>query len=208
MALFLDSADLKEARQAVTLGFVAGATTNPILVARSGRSAEEVVAGLCDLLPGTIFHQVTMPPGPALDAEVDRFRRISERVAFKIPCTLDYLTVVSALSRRGLTCAVTGVFAPAQAYIAAEAGAHYVIPYVNRATRLCGDGPALVAGMAAVLEGRDCQILAASVKTPDEAVDTLLAGAQHLTLPWSVLAGLAEHPLTRQAIDQFAREIS
>jgi transaldolase len=208
MALYLDSADLNEARQAAALGFVAGATTNPTLVARSGRPAEEVVAALCHLLPGTIFHQVTVSPGSALEAEIDRFLRISDRVAFKIPCTLDYLAVVNVLSRQGLTCAVTGVFAPAQAYIAAEAGAHYVIPYVNRATRLCGDGPTLVAGMAAVLEGSTCQILAASIKTSAEAVDTLLAGAQNLTLPWSVLAGLAEHPLTRQAIDQFAREVS
>ena len=205
MALYLDSANVNDARRAAELGFVFGITTNPNLIARSGRPAEDVIAKLCAAFPDTIFHQVTSPPGPALDAEIARFRAISDQVAFKIPCTFAYLPVLRGLSQENVTCAVTGVFGPAQAYVAAEAGARFVIPYVNRATRLCGDGPALVAEMAAILSDRSCEILAASIKSPTEAVDTLLAGAHHLTLPWELLAGLVGHRLTELAMDEFAR---
>jgi transaldolase len=213
MALYLDSADVQEARRAAGLGFIAGVTTNPVLIARTGLPAEQVVANLCAVLSGTIFYQVTSPPGPDLEAEVARIRAISDQVAVKIPCTLDYLKVVHDLSQHSLVCAVTGVFSTAQAYIAAEAGARYIIPYVNRATRLFGDGPVLVAEMAAVLQSRAwsaagegaCEILAASIKGAVEAVHTLLAGAHHVSLPWAVLSALAEHRLTDLAMEEFAR---
>jgi transaldolase len=205
MALFLDSAVVDEARRAADLGFVAGATTNPALVARTGRAARDVVADLCATLRGTVFHQVVEAPGPALDAEIEAFRRISERVAFKLPCSLEYARVAYDLSRQGVVCALTAVYSPAQAYIAAQAGAAYAIPYVNRATRYCGSGPALVAEMAAVLEGTECQILAASLKSPAEVVETLLAGARHVTLTWDVLAAMAHHRLTDLALEEFAR---
>lgn len=205
MALFLDSALVDEACQAAGLGFVAGATTNPTLIARSGRSARDVVADLCATLQGTIFHQVVETPGPALDAEIDEFRQISERVAFKLPCTLQYARVAHDLARRGVVCALTAVYSPAQAYLAAQAGAAYAIPYVNRATRYCGSGPALVAEIAAILGGTECQILAASLKSPTEVVETLLAGAHHVTLTWDVMAAMAHHPLTDLAMEEFAR---
>jgi transaldolase len=204
MALYLDSALADEARQAAGLGFVAGATTNPALIARDGRPARDVVADLCATLRGTIFYQVVEAPGPALDAEIETFRQISARVAFKLPCTLPYARVAHDLSRQDVVCALTAVYSPAQAYIAAQAGAAYVIPYVNRATRFCGSGPALVAEIAAILEGTECQILAASLKSPAEVVDTLLAGAQHVSLPWDVLAAMAHHPLTDLALEEFA----
>lgn len=207
MALYLDSADVGEARLAAELGFVAGVTTNPAIMARAGRPAEEVIADLCAILPGTIFQQVISPPGPALEAEIERFRAISANVAFKVPCTLEFLRVAHGLAQQGVIVAVTAVFGGGQAYSAAQAGARYVIPYVNRVTRLCGDGPALVAEIAGILDGSPCEILAASIKSPAEAVDTLLAGAEHVTLPWEVLAAMAEHPLTALALEEFARSL-
>lgn len=205
MALFLDSALAEEASQAASLGFVAGATTNPLLIARTGRPAREVIADLCAALPGIVFYQVGEVPGPALETEIDLFRQISERVAFKLPCTLEYARVANALARQGAVVGMTAVYSPAQAYLTAQAGAAYAIPYVNRATRYCGNGPALVAEMAAVLQGSGCEILAASIKTPAEAVEALLAGAHHLSLPWDVLAAMAHHELTDQAVQEFAR---
>ena len=204
MALYLDSALVDEATQAASLGFLAGATTNPTLIARAGRPAQEVIADLCATLPGTIFHQVCAAPGPDLDAEIDLFRQISERVAFKLPCTLDYARRATALAREGVVVAMTAVYSPAQAYLAAQTGAAYAIPYVNRATRYCGSGPGLVAEMAAILEGTGCEILAASVKTPAEAAEALIAGAHHLSLPWEVLAAMAHHDLTDLALQEFA----
>lgn len=99
---------------------------------------------------------------------------------------------------------MTAIFSAAQALISAEAGARYVIPYVNRATRLCGDGPALVAAIRSVLEGRECESLAASIKSSAEAVSTVRAGAHHLTLASDILTSMAEHPLTSLAMEEFA----
>lgn len=205
MALFLDSARVEEAVQAASLGFVAGATTNPVLIARVGRPAQAVISDLCATLQGIIFYQVRHEPGPALEAEIDRMRQISQRVAFKLPCTLDYARVANDLSHEGVVAALTAVYSPAQAYLAAQAGAAYAIPYVNRATRYMGSGAALVAEMAAILDGTQCEILAASIKTPAEAAEVLLAGARHLTLPWEVLAAMAHHDLTDLALEEFAR---
>ncbi len=205
MSLFLDSALVEEARRAANLGFVAGATTNPALMAKAGRPARDVLTELCATLQGIIFHQVREAPGPALAAEINTFRQISEQVAFKLPCTLDYARVAHELSRQGVVCALTAVYSPAQAYLAAQAGVAYIIPYVNRATRYCGSGPALVAEMASILEGADCEILAASIKSPEEAVEALLAGAHHVSLPWDVLAAMAHHHLTDLALQEFAR---
>ena len=87
MALYLDSADVGDARKAAAFGFVAGVTTNPALVRLTGRPAKDVVAELCSVVPGIVFHQVTSPPGVAVDAEIELLRGVSERVAFKIPCT-------------------------------------------------------------------------------------------------------------------------
>jgi transaldolase len=204
MALYLDTADVDEARRGASLGFLAGLTTNPALLARAGGEPADVIAALCAAMPGVVFHQVTAAPGPALDAEIERYRAISDRVSFKFPCTLDHLRAVRALAGRGPLCAVTAVFDAAQAYLAAQAGADYAIPYVNRTTRLCSSGPALVADMAAVLEGTGCEILAASIKDPAEAVAALQAGACHLTVPWRVIEEMAAHRLTDMALADFA----
>jgi transaldolase len=98
---------------------------------------------------------------------------------------------------------VTGVFTPGQAYLSAQAGARYVIPYVNRVSRFTGDGPGLVEAMADVLAPTSTEILAAGIKTPAEAVDTLRAGAHHVSLPLEVIHGLAENPLTERAVADF-----
>ncbi|MGD8399229.1 MAG: transaldolase family protein [Anaerolineae bacterium] len=204
MALYLDTADVDKARRGASLGFLAGLTTNPALLARAGGEPADVIAALCAAMPGMVFHQVIAAPGPELDAEIERYRAISDRIGFKFPCTLDHLRAVHALAGQGPLCAVTAVFDAAQAYLAAEAGADYAIPYVNRTTRLCGSGPALVADMAAVLKGTGCDILAASIKDPAEAVAALQAGARHLTVSWRVIEEMAAHRLTEMALADFA----
>lgn len=98
---------------------------------------------------------------------------------------------------------ITSVFLPSQALVAAETGANYVVPYVNRITRLTGSGPQVVAEMSAVLEGTTCEILAASIKSPNEAVETAIAGAQHLSMPLDVIKAMVECDLTQQALEAF-----
>lgn len=206
MALFLDSALVEDARQAAALGFVWGATSNPALMAKVEREPAAVIADFCELLPGTIFYQLTAPTLAEREAEARRIVELNPaQVGLKIPCTTENLSLLSRLSVEGITCAVTAIFSPYQAYLACEAGAHYVIPYVNRSTRLQGDGPGLVSAMRAVIEstGMGTELLAASIRTPAEVVDALLAGAYHLTLPLDLILALGEHPLSRQAIADF-----
>lgn len=203
MALFLDSAQLEDARRASSLGFILGATTNPGLLARAGHTdALQALKALCPLFPGTVFYQLLAHTPKEMEAEAEAFLNLAENIGLKVPCTVDGLAFTAQVSAR-TTVAVTGVFTPAQAYLSAQAGAEYVIPYVNRVTRSTGDGPGLVGQIAAILEPTDCEILAAGIKSPAEAVDTLLAGAQHVSLPLDVILAMAESPLTEKAIVDF-----
>ncbi len=211
MAIYLDSARPVDAERAAALGFVVGATTNPTLVAASGLTAADVVSTLCRLLPGTVFHQLTADTVAEREAEAHRFAGlVPGRVGIKIPTTTENLALARRLASAGLVVGMTAIFSAAQVVIAAEAGARYVIPYVDRSTRLLGDGLALVREMRSVVDavapggGSAIEILAASIKTPDQAVATLLAGAHHLTLPLAVLEAMGEHELSRATIEEFA----
>jgi len=203
MAIYLDSARLEDVRAAADLGFVRGATTNPKLLAAAGhkdfaRAMEEI----CPLLPGPVFYQLITPTLEDMRGEYKLFRSVAPNLGIKIPCTLTGLQFAKEISRE-IIVAVTGVFTPAQAYLAAEAGARFVIPYVNRITRFTGSGPEVITNMSIVLQGRHCQILAAGIKSAKEAVDTLQAGAQHISVPLSVIEEMAECSLTRIAIEEF-----
>lgn len=208
MTILLDSASADDARRAAELGFVCGVTTNPHLIAKEGLAARDAIAALCALVPGTVFHQLVGRDRQAMVDEAEAMAGIVPgRVGLKIPCTLEHLAVAAELADRGHVVGITAIFAAAQTALACAAGARYVLPYVNRSTRLLGDGPALVRDMRAVIDalGAPVEIVAASIKTPDEAVATLRSGAHHLTLPLSVIEAMADHPLSRQAIDDFAR---
>ncbi len=203
MALFLDSANLEDARRAASLGFVVGATTNPGLLARAGHTdGLQALEALCPLFPGTVFYQLLGRTPEEMQSESVPFLSLAENIGLKVPCTIRGLAFTAQVSAR-TTVAVTGVFTPAQAYLAAQAGAEYVIPYVNRVTRSTGDGPGLVGQMAAILDPTDCEILAAGIKSAAEAVDTLLAGAHHVSLPLDVILAMAENPLTEKAVNDF-----
>lgn len=203
MALFLDSADPSEAREAAGYGFVRGCTTNPALLARAGaRDPRAALEVLVDLFEGPVFYQLMARDLEGLRAEARTFLPLGPRLGLKIACTLDGLRLAAELAPEA-TLAMTGVFTPGQAYLAAQAGAHYVIPYVNRITRFTGDGPGTIDAIAEALAFEDCAVLAAGIKSPAEAIEALLAGADHLSLPLSVIQSMADNELTRRAIDDF-----
>ena len=207
MALYVDSAIIDQVREACDSGLVSGVTTNPILIAQSGRPADEVVREICQISPGPVFYQLTSASPEEMEEEGQRFAELSpSQIVLKIPCTLAGLRVTASLSE-DVDCAVTAIFSAAQTYLAIEAGARYVIPYVNRATRLLGDGLELVRSMASIaaITGREAEVLAASLKTPEEVVSAALAGAKHVTVPYSVIKAMAAHPLSEAAIEEFAR---
>jgi len=203
MAVFLDSANLDHAREARSLGFVVGATTNPKLLAQAGLSnPQEAMALLSALFPGPVFYQLRAREKDAMRAEAKTFAAIAPNLGLKIMCHIEGLSFAAEASRE-FKVAVTGVFTSAQAYLAAQAGAHYIIPYVNRITRYMGSGPGAIADMAKIVSGTPCEILAAGIKTASEAVETLLAGAHHISLPLEVIKEMARSPWTEQAMDDF-----
>jgi transaldolase len=203
MSVFLDSASIEDARQAASLGYVRGATTNPSLLLKAGhRDAAAALKALCDLLPGTVFYQLTGHSLEAMRPEAEHFTAIAPNLGLKILCTQIGLAFAAEMAPK-VTVAITGVFNPAQAYLAAQAGARYVIPYVNRITRYTGDGPHLLAMMADVMATTETEILAAGIKSAAEAVESLLAGADHISLPLAVIEAMAEDGLTEKASADF-----
>jgi transaldolase len=207
MSLLIDSAKIDEVRQAIELGYVTGVTTNPALMARVDRPAVDVIADICTVARGPVFYQVTGDTPEEREREAREFHTLCpDKLVLKIPATTVNMKLVAKLAP-GIPCAVTAMFGEHQALAACAAGARYLIPYVNRATRLMGDGCGLVAELAAVAEacGTGAEVLAASIKTPAEAVAATLAGADHLTLTLPVLEQLGDHPLSEQAIEQFRR---
>jgi transaldolase len=210
MPIYLDSAMPDEAQQAMGLGFVTGITTNPALLARTGRQASEVIPELCDICPGTVFYQLTSATVSERRAEGERMLALRPgQIGLKIPASTENMALVHHFSARG-TVAVTALFNSAQAHLACEAGAHYLLPYVNRTSRLRGDGPGFVQELVQVCEavGRGTQVLAASIKSPEEATRTLLAGAKILSIPLGTLLAMGDDPLSEQAVADFARAAS
>jgi transaldolase len=205
MAIFLDSAIHAQIREAMAWGFIAGITTNPALLAEAGDVSLDVLAPLCELVPGRVFYQLTSHGLDAMLLEGQAAFGISpSQVVLKVPCTLDGLRVVARMSLE-IPCAVTTIFGAAQAILAREAGARYVIPYLGRSTRLMGDGANLIRSMAEVLSNGTTEILVASIHSSAEAVEAVKAGADHLTMPLHVIKEMARHPLSQQAIEEFDR---
>ena len=205
MAIYLDTAIVAEAKAASKFGWIAGITTNPTLLGKSDLSPDVTLKQLAQLISGEVYYQLMASDFDGMVAEGKAaFGLIGKQTVLKIPATAIGFQAVAHLSPE-IPCAVTAIYSASQAVVAAEAGAKYAIAYVNRATRLLGDGFALVQDMANVLKQSNTEILAASIKSPEEAVKTLLAGAHHLTLPFDVLQAIALHELSQQTVDEFAK---
>jgi transaldolase len=201
VGVYLDSAQPGDAQRAQQLGFVEAITTNPTLIARTGRPGLEVLAELVEIFSGHVFYQVT---APTVEGRFDQAWEAHEvrpdKVVIQIPATIENLTMAARLIDSGIECAITAVCSPAQAYLAAQVEATFAIPYVNRLTE---DGLAVVRDVAQILRGTQTEVLAAGLKTVDEVVATLLAGAQHVTIPLDLILAMGEHELSRQAIEEF-----
>ena len=202
--IYLDSALIGEAQAAEKLGWIQGITTNPTLLAKSDVSPESTLEKLAAISPGELYYQLCADNVDDMIAEGQRaFAIIGKKTVLKVPATSMGFQVVARLSSE-IPCAVTAIYSTAQAAVSREAGAKYAIAYVNRATRLLGDGLALVREMSAVLQGSDTEILAASLKSPEEAAAALQAGAHHLTLPLKILQAMTTHELSQKTVAEFA----
>jgi len=206
MSLYLDSAFSDDARRAFNTGLVKGITTNPSLLAQTRRLAVDVIGELCDSSTGIVFYQLSETDRAARKSEAIKMAGIRPgRVGLKIPCTYENLSLAAELIGMGYIVGMAAIFNTPQVYLACQASAQYILPYVNRSTRLLGDGIDLVHQMRGVIDAERSytQIIAASIKTREEAISTLLAGAHHLTLPIRLIESMGDHRLSEQAIEEF-----
>lgn len=207
MSVFLDSAFPADARQAMTLGFVAGITTNPTLMAKVGRKPEDVICELADVCPGPVFYQLNAPSVAERDAEARRVLALRPNIALKIAMTAENLVLAAKFAKEGIPVGMTASYSAAQTYLTCEAGIAYSIAYVNRSTRFQGDGLALVSDMRAVIDAcsTSTAILVASLKSAAEVVQAVTAGAHHVTIPLPLLLEMGNHPLSDLAVEEFAK---
>ncbi|MFO1417100.1 MAG: transaldolase family protein [Methylotetracoccus sp.] len=207
MAIFLDSASTADATRAMGLGFISGITTNPTLMARIGRNPLHVIAELADICPGTVFYQLTASTVTERHLEADRILALRPNIGLKIPMNTENLPLAAEFARAGVRVGMTATYSPAQTYLTCEAGIDYTIAYVNRSTRLQGDGLALVGGMRSIVDACATRttIMVASLKSPGEVVHAVNAGAHHVTVPLDLLLEMGEHPLSTQTVEEFAR---
>jgi transaldolase len=206
MAILLDSASLDDAVAAAKLGFVRGITTNPALMARETKEPLARLARLLEAFPeGPICYQPTRSSYAEMDDQARAASALApDRVVAKLPATLEAITLATELLKDGIPSALTAVYSPAQALLAHEAGCTWIIPYVDRAAR--HSAGAVVVEQAALLEQVDSatRILAASLKTAPQVVESILDGAHDITAPLDVLRALPAHPLTESAVREFA----
>ena len=205
MQILLDSAIIEEARQAAAWGWVNSATTNPTLLAKSSLTPAETLRELGKILTGQIFYQLTGKDLQAMQTEAAlAYDILGEQLVLKIPATSLGFQAAARLSQK-YSVAVTTIFSPAQAMLAAAVGARYALYYHNRAKRLLpnGQGEHLAEALLRVLDGTDTQVTAASLKSPEEIVEARMAGVPILSAPFAVLAQMPEYPLSEQAVAEF-----
>jgi transaldolase len=206
MAVLLDSASLDDAAAAAELGFVRGITTNPALMARETKEPVAHLERLLSTFPGgPICYEPTGTSFVEMNDEARAAAALApDRIVAKLPATLDAIKLAASLADDGIRCALTAVYSPAQALLAHEVGCVWIIPYVDRAARHSAGG--VVEELAAILARlqSSTRILAASLKSGPQVVESILHGAHDVTAPLEVLVGLPAHPLTESAVREFA----
>lgn len=206
MKFFIDTAEVQEIQDLAATGLVDGVTTNPSLVAKSGRDFKEVLREICAIVPGPVSAEVAATDAETILAEGRVLREIAENIVVKCPLTPDGLKACRKLTDEGTAVNVTLCFSPAQALLAAKAGAAYVSPFVGRLDDIGSDGTALIAEIAEIFAAQPhltTEILVASVRDPLHVVETAKMGAHVATLPPKVLRQMFKHPLTDKGLETF-----
>lgn len=208
MEIFIDTANIKEIKEAAGLGLIDGVTTNPTLIARENRPAQELLKDICALVPGPVSAEVISLESEGMLKEARELAKIAKNIVIKVPLTKDGLKAARALSREGVKTNVTLCFSPAQALLAAKAGADYISPFVGRLDDISGVGMDLVGQIKTIYRnyGFKAKIIVASVRNPLHVVDAALAGADVATIPFAVIEQLIKHPLTDLGIQRFLED--
>lgn len=206
MKFFIDTADIDEIRALAETGMVDGVTTNPSLVAKTGRKFTDVVAEICEIVPGPISAEVTATDAETMIEEGRKLAAIAPNVAVKVPLTEDGLRACRALSDQGTMVNVTLCFSAAQSILAAKAGAAFVSPFVGRLDDVGQSGMELIADIVEIYSRYDhftTEVLVASIRNPMHVVEAARMGAHVATIPPKILSQLFKHPLTDKGLAAF-----
>ena len=206
MRFFIDTADVEAIRDLAATGLVDGVTTNPSLVAKSGRDFIEVLSEICALVPGPVSAEVAATETQAMLAEGRRLAQVAENVVVKVPLTPDGLKACRTLTDDGTPVNVTLCFSAAQAILAAKAGARYVSPFIGRLDDIGADGLGLIGEIVQIFDSYPdftTEVLVASVRNSAHVVEAAKMGAHVATIPPAVLHAMFKHPLTDKGLDAF-----
>lgn len=205
MQIFIDSADIEEIRDAAAMGVVDGVTTNPSLVAKTGRPFKDVLVDICEVIDGPISAEVIATDYEGMMKEARTLAKMHENIVVKIPLIAEGLKAVRTLTGEGIRTNVTLCFSATQGLLAAKAGATYISPFIGRVDDISGSGMELVQQLVTVYGnyGLDTKVLAASIRHPVHVVEASLIGADVATIPHNVILQLLKHPLTDIGLERF-----
>ncbi|MBU2583000.1 MAG: fructose-6-phosphate aldolase [Alphaproteobacteria bacterium] len=206
MKFFVDTAEISEIKELAASGLVDGVTTNPSLIAKSGRDFKKTIAEICEIVPGPVSAEVAATDTEGMLAEARELAKIAKNVTIKVPLTLDGLKACKALTGDGLMVNVTLCFNANQALLAAKAGATFVSPFIGRLDDAGQDGMLLIREIRQIYDNYQdltTDILAASIRTVNHVREAALIGADVATVPPAILKALVKHPLTDKGLDAF-----
>jgi transaldolase len=210
MKFFVDTAEIKEIKELAATGMLDGVTTNPTLIAKSGRNFIEVIKEICAVVDGPVSAEVTATDAEGMIKEGEILAKIADNIAIKVPLTWDGLKACKHFTSKGTMVNVTLCFSPAQALLAAKAGATFVSPFVGRLDDIGQDGMGLIADICQIYsmyETITTEVLVASIRNPNHIIDAAKMGAHVATIPPSVLKQLVSHPLTDKGLAAFIEDI-
>jgi transaldolase len=205
---FADTAEIKDIKELHELGLLDGITTNPSLIAKSGRQFKEVIKEICSIVPGPVSAEVASTTYDQMIAEGTVLAALAPNVVVKLPLTLDGLKACKKLTGGGTKVNVTLCFSANQALLAAKCGATYISPFIGRLDDIDLDGMELIRDIRTIYDNYayTTEILAASIRTPNHVTEAALAGADVATIPPAVIKKLADHPLTKSGLEQFVKD--
>ena len=209
MKFFIDSAEISEIKELAGSGLLDGVTTNPTLIAKSGRKFKEVIAEICSIVSGPVSAEVAATDYEGMIREGEILSKIAKNVCIKLPLTLDGLKACKYFSNKGVQTNVTLCFSAAQAILAAKAGATFVSPFVGRLDDIGQDGLALIDEICAIYANYPefkTEVLVASVRHPVHITTAAKLGAHVATIPAKVLKQLVSHPLTEKGLETFVKD--
>ncbi len=208
MKIFLDTANLKQIKEAASWGIVDGVTTNPTLLSKEDMKFEELIKKICRVISGPVNVECVSTRSKDIIKEGRELAKLADNVVLKIPICVEGLKAIKVLSGEGIPVNTTLIFSPTQALLAAKAGARYVSPFIGRLDDISHEGMDLIDKIIAIFSnyGLETEVIVASIRHPLHVVDSALVGADIATIPFAVLDKMVKHPLTDAGMEQFLKD--